>query len=140
MTAGTGVQHSEANPSADEPVHLYQIWVFPDREGLAPGYEQKRFPESDRQGAWQTVVSPDGRDGSLLIHQDVSILLANLEAGQTLERPITPGRHAWVQVIRGPVKVNGEPLETSDGLAVSDEPSLSIKADGPSEILLFDLA
>ncbi len=140
MTAGTGIRHSEANPSAEEPVHLYQIWVFPDREGLEPGYEQKAFPEADRQGVWQTVASPDGRDGSLVIHQNVSIFLANLGTGRTLERSIAAGRHAWVQVIRGPVVVNGEPLETSDGLAVSDVSSLSIKAEGPSEILLFDLA
>ncbi|APW61318.1 pirin family protein [Paludisphaera borealis] len=140
MTAGTGIRHSEANPSVDEPVHLYQIWVFPDREGLEPGYEQKGFDEADRQGKWQVVVSPDGRDGSLVIHQNVSILLADLGTGQVLERPIAEGRHAWVQVIRGPVVVNGEPLETSDALAISDESSVSIKAEGPSEILLFDLA
>jgi redox-sensitive bicupin YhaK (pirin superfamily) len=140
MTAGTGIRHSESNPSTDEPVHLYQIWAFPDREGLEPGYEQKAFDEADRRGVWQTVVSPDGRDGSLKIHQNISILLADLGTGQTLERPIAPGRHAWVQVVRGPVVVNGEPLETSDGLAISDEPSISIKAEGPSEIMLLDLA
>lgn len=140
MTAGTGIRHAEANPSADDPVHLYQIWLHPDREGIEPGYEQKAFDEAGRKGEWQVVVSPDGRDGSLLIHQNVSILLADLGTGQVLERPIAKGRHAWVQVIRGPVVVNGEPLETSDGLAVSDVPSLSIKAEGPSEILLFDLA
>jgi quercetin 2,3-dioxygenase len=140
MTAGTGIRHSESNPSRDEPVHLYQIWVFPDREGLEPSYEQKAFSEADRHGKWQVVVSPDGRDGSLRINQNASLHLANLGTGQSLERPIEKGRHAWVQVIRGPVVVNGEPLETSDGLAISDEPSVSIKAEGPSEILLFDLA
>lgn len=140
MTAGTGIRHAEANPSSVDPVHLYQIWVFPEREGLEPGYEQKGFPEADRQGAWQVVASPDGRDGSLVIHQNVSIFLANLDPGRTLERPIAPGRHAWVQVIRGPVVVNGETLETGDGLAVSDVPSLSFEAEGASEILLFDLA
>jgi len=139
MTAGTGVRHSEKNASADEPVHFYQIWVFPDREGLAPGYEQKGFHAADRRGKWQVVASPDGRDGSLTIHQDVAILLADLEDGQELDRPIAEGRHAWVQVIRGPVVVNGEALETSDALAISGEPSVSIRARGPSEVLLFDL-
>jgi redox-sensitive bicupin YhaK (pirin superfamily) len=128
------------NASSAEPVHFYQIWVFPDRDGLAPGYEQKGFDATDRRGKWQVVASPDGRDGSLTIHQDVAILLAGLEAGQALERPIAEGRHAWVQVVRGPVVVNGEPLETSDALAVSGEPSVSIRAEGPSEVLLFDLA
>jgi redox-sensitive bicupin YhaK (pirin superfamily) len=139
MTAGTGVRHSETNASSAEPVHFYQIWVFPDRDGLAPGYEQKGFDAADRRGKWQVVASPDGRDGSLTIHQDVAILLADLEAGQELERPIAEGRHAWVQVVRGPVVVNGEPLETSDALAISGEPSVSIRAQGPSEVLLFDL-
>jgi redox-sensitive bicupin YhaK (pirin superfamily) len=139
MTAGTGVRHSEMNASSEEPVHLYQIWVFPDRDGLAPGYEQKGFDPAGRRGKWQLVASPDGRDGSLTIHQDVAILLADLEAGQELDRPIAEGRHAWVQVIRGPVVVNGEHLETSDALAISGEPSVSIRAQGSSEVLLFDL-
>jgi redox-sensitive bicupin YhaK (pirin superfamily) len=139
MTAGTGVRHSEMNASSEEPVHLYQIWVFPDRDGLAPGYEQKGFDPAGRRGKWQLVASPDGRDGSLTIHQDVAILLADLEAGQELDRPIAEGRHAWVQVIRGPVVVNGEPLETSDALAISGEPSVSIRSQGSSEVLLFDL-
>jgi redox-sensitive bicupin YhaK (pirin superfamily) len=139
MTAGKGVRHSEMNAS-DEPVHLYQIWLLPERAGLEPGYEQKAFPEAERQGAWRLVASPDARDGSLKIHQDATIHLASLDAGTELARPIAPGRHAWLQVLRGSVELNGQALETSDGAAVSDETSLTLRADGPAEVMLFDLA
>ncbi|WP_165250671.1 pirin family protein [Paludisphaera soli] len=139
MTAGRGVRHSEMNAS-DEPVHLYQIWLLPERAGLEPGYEQKAFPEAPRQGAWQLVASPDARDGSLKIHQDASIHLASLDAGDSLTRSIEPGRHAWLQVLRGSVELNGVPLETSDGAAVSEETSLTLRADGPAEVMLFDLS
>jgi redox-sensitive bicupin YhaK (pirin superfamily) len=138
MTAGRGVRHSEMNAS-DEPVHLYQIWLLPERAGLEPGYEQKAFPESERQGSWRLVASPDARDGSLKIHQDATIHLASLDAGAELARPIAPGRHAWLQVLRGSVELNGIALETSDGAAVSDETSLTLRADGPAEVMLFDL-
>ncbi|KAJ3054008.1 hypothetical protein HK102_011588 [Quaeritorhiza haematococci] len=139
MTAGRGVRHSEMSAS-DEPVHLYQIWLLPERAGLEPGYEQKAFPEAQRQGAWQLVASPDARDGSLKIHQDASIHLASLDAGDSLTRSIEPGRHAWLQVLRGAVELNGVPLEASDGAAVSEETSLTLRADGPAEVMLFDLA
>jgi len=140
MTAGRGVRHSEMNASADEPVHFYQIWLLPERPGLAPGYEQKAFPEAGRRDAWQVVASPDGRDGSLRIHQDASIHLATLGGGAELTRALAPGRHAWLQVLKGSVELNGRPLETSDGAAISDESSLSIKAGSPAEVMLFDLA
>lgn len=140
ITAGTGVRHSEMNASAEEPVHFYQIWLLPERPGLPPGYEQKAFPESGRRDAWQVVASPDGREGSLRIHQDASIYLATLGAGVGLSRTLAPGRHAWLQVLRGAVELNGQVLETSDGAAVSDESSLSIKAAAPAEVMLFDLA
>lgn len=140
MTAGRGVRHSEMNASADEPVHLYQIWLLPERPGLEPGYEQKAFPPEARRGAWQVVASPDGRDGSLRIHQDASILLADLDADAALSRPIGPGRHAWLQVLRGSVELEGKALEAGDGAAISDEPSLALRALGPAEVMLFDLA
>lgn len=140
MTAGTGITHSERNPSPDEPVHFYQIWLLPEREGLEPGYEQKAFPDADQRGRWRLVVSPDGRDGSLSINQDASIFLATLDAGDDLTRPIEEGRHAWLQVLRGSVALDGQTLQAGDGAAISEEPSLSIEAAGPAELMLFDLA
>lgn len=140
MTAGTGITHSERNPSPDEPVHFYQIWLLPEREGLRPSYEQKAFPDADQRGRWRLVVSPDGRDGSLRIHQDASIFLATLDAGDDLTRPIEEGRHAWLQVLRGSVALDGQTLQAGDGAAISEEPSLSIEAAGPAELMLFDLA
>jgi len=140
MTAGTGITHSERNPSPDEPVHFYQIWLLPDREGLEPGYEQKAFPDAGRRGEWRLVVSPDGRDGSLRIHQDASIFLATLDAGDKLIRPIEEGRHAWIQVLRGSVALDGETLRAGDGAAISHESSVAIKTVDPAELMLFDLA
>lgn len=141
MSAGTGITHSEANPSADEPVHLYQIWLIPDREGHEPSYEQRAFPESERYGRLQLVASPDGRDGSLTIHQDARVYLGSLDDGKGVTYPIDPGRHAWLQVVRGGVSLNGERLSEGDGAALSEESRLEIAAEGvASEVLLFDLA
>lgn len=140
MTAGRGLRHSEMNASDENPVHFYQIWLLPERPGLDPSYEQKAFPESGRRDAWQVVASPDGRDGSLRIHQDASIHLATLDSGAELTRPLAPGRHAWIQVLKGSVELNGRVLEAGDGAAVSDESSLSVKAVAPAEVMLFDLA
>jgi redox-sensitive bicupin YhaK (pirin superfamily) len=140
ITAGTGITHSEFNPSKTEPVHLYQIWLFPDREGHEPSYEQKAFPQEDRRDRWQLVASPTAMDGSLLIHQDAKIFLADISAGKTLNYEITPGRGAWLQVLRGCVSLNGQLLDTSDGAAVSDEAALNLQAAGHAEIMLFDLA
>jgi redox-sensitive bicupin YhaK (pirin superfamily) len=140
MTAGTGVRHSEVNPSPDEPVHLYQIWLLPDRRGLRPGYEQTAFPEADRRNAWRLAASPDGRDGSLLIHQDAELYLGALDAGRELRHGLRPGRHAWLQVVRGAVEVGGRTLTAGDGAAFSDEPEVAVRAAGPAEVLLFDLA
>jgi redox-sensitive bicupin YhaK (pirin superfamily) len=140
MTAGTGITHSEFNPSATEPVHLYQIWLFPERPGLEPSYEQQRFPEQGRQNQLQLVASRNAEQGSLRIHQDVRIYLSAVAAGHTLTQVLPPGRHAWLQVLRGRVALNGVPLETSDGVAVSDEPLLSIQAQSDAELMLFDLA
>jgi redox-sensitive bicupin YhaK (pirin superfamily) len=141
MSAGTGITHSEANPSATEPVHLYQIWLVPDREGHTPSYEQRPFPESGRRDRLQLVASPGGEDGSLTIHQDTRLYLGSLDPGTTVTHAIAPGRHTWLQVVRGEVMLNGSPLSEGDGAAVSEEPSITIAAQGPSsEVLLFDLA
>ena len=140
MSAGTGVRHSEFNPSATDPVHLYQIWLLPKTKGVEPSYEQKPFAEDEKRNRLRIVASPDGADGSLTIHQDARVYLANLDAGESLTHGIPPGRHAWVQLLRGSIRVNGMLLETSDGLAVSGEENLVIVGDQPAEVMLFDLA
>ena len=140
MSAGTGVRHSEMNPSASEPVHFLQIWIIPERQGIKPGYEQKRFEDADKQGRLRLIASRDGRDGSITIHQDVDVYASVLKAGDHASRALRPGRHAWIQVARGAVTVNGEPLEQGDGAAISDETALDIAASRDAEILAFDLA
>jgi redox-sensitive bicupin YhaK (pirin superfamily) len=140
MTAGTGIAHSEFNPSTTEPVHLYQIWLHPERKGLEPSYEQKAFAAEETRGRWRLVASRDGRDGALTIHQDAEVLLGSLEGDEPLTHALRPARHAWLQVLRGAVDLNGHRLEAGDGAALSDEPALSLKAAGPSGLLLFDLA
>lgn len=140
MGAGTGIRHSEFNPSETEPTHLYQIWLLPDRPGHAPGYGQRRFDEAGRRDRWQVVASGDGRDGSLAIHQDATVALADLGDGRSLDHPIAPGRHAWLQVMRGSVVLNGQPLAEGDGAAVSGEPGLEVRGAGDASVLLFDLA
>jgi hypothetical protein len=140
MTAGTGITHSEFNPSANEPVHLYQIWLYPSQKGLEPSYEQKRFPDSDRQNRLRLVASPDSDQGSLLIHQDARIFLARLEPGREVVHELASGRHAWLQVMRGSVTFNGHELQTSDGASVSNESLLSIQSTDDAEVMLFDLA
>jgi redox-sensitive bicupin YhaK (pirin superfamily) len=140
MTAGTGVLHSEFNPSPAEPTHLLQIWLLPERRGLTPGYEQKAYPDAERRGRWRLVASRDGRDGSVTIHQDAELYATLLEPGDEATHTLRPGRHAWVQVARGAVTVNGRPLRAGDGAAVSDEAALAVAATEPAEVLLFDLA
>lgn len=140
MTAGTGVLHSEFNPSAHDPVHFLQIWILPGKRGLKPGYEQKRFPESERRNRLRLVVSPDRRDGSLAIHQDVRLHATLLDPGQRVNHAIESDRHAWVQVARGALSLNGRPMKAGDGAAVSGERSLELAASSDSEVLLFDLA
>jgi redox-sensitive bicupin YhaK (pirin superfamily) len=139
ITAGTGVRHSEFNPSESEPVHFYQIWLFPDRQGHKPDYAQKAFPAGGRRGRWQTIISPDGRDGSLSIHQDASILLADLLPGQGLSHTFVAGRHGWLQVLRGEVAVGPTTLRASDGAAISEEAVLALESPGGAEVMLFDL-
>ena len=140
MSAGSGITHSEYNPSADAPVHFLQIWIMPEKRGTQPGYEQRHYPASERQGRLKLVGSRDGRDGSVTIHQDVALYAGLLAKGERVKQAIAPGRHAWLQVARGAVTVNGQWLRAGDGAAISDQPEIEISADEAAEILLFDLA
>lgn len=137
MSAGTGIVHGEANPSPAEPAHLLQIWILPEKRGLTPSYEQKTLPP------WQglrLLASPKGGDGALTLHQDAQLWVARLAAGEQAEPALAPGRHAWVQVARGAVELNGEKLNQGDGAGVSEEHSIRLKALEPAEVLVFDLA
>ena len=140
MSAGTGIRHSEFNPSDSEPLHLLQIWLMPERRGLTPSYEQKAFAAEERQGRWRLLAARDGLDGAVTIHQDVSLYGTLLEPGQAIEHKLKPGRHAWMQVARGAITLNDKPLVAGDGAAISNESVLSVRAEKPSELLLFDLA
>lgn len=140
MTAGTGIAHSEYNGSQTDPVHFIQIWILPEREGLKPGYEQRAFPDEEKRGRLRLVASRDGREGSVTIHQDVSLFAALLDPGLSVTHRLQPKRHAWVQVIKGAVALNGQVLKAGDGAAVSEEEALEIRAEEPAEVLLFDLA
>ena len=140
MSAGTGIRHSEFNHSKTEPVHFLQIWVVPGREGIAPRYEQKTFPDADKRGRLRLVGSADGRDGSVVIHQDVELFATILNTGDRVALPLSTGRKAWLQVVRGSVAMNGHELDVGDGAAVEGEPTLSVTAKvDNSEILVFDL-
>lgn len=140
MTAGTGVHHSEFNPSDTAWVHLYQIWLLPQRKGLEPSYEQRTVGQEENRGRLRLVASPDGADGSLTIHQDARLYLASLSPGEGVAHEIDRGRAAWLQVLRGGVNVLGHDLAAGDGAAVTEESALSVQATVPSEVLLFDLA
>ena len=140
MSAGTGIRHSEFNHSKTEPVHFLQIWIVPGREGIAPRYEQKTFPAADKRGRLRIVGSTDGRDGSVVIHQDATMFAALLDNCEQVIHALAPGRKAWLQVARGAVVLNGHDLATGDGAAVEGESTLTIATKSDStEILLFDL-
>ena len=139
MSAGTGVLHSEFNHSRDERVHLLQIWILPEREGVKPSYEEKTFGAAEKNGRLRLVASREGSDGSVKINQDARLYAALLEPGQQVTHQLAPGRHAWLQVARGAVELNGYPLRQGDGAAVSDEQTLTLVGAEPAEILLFDL-
>jgi redox-sensitive bicupin YhaK (pirin superfamily) len=140
MSAGTGVRHSEFNPSDTQPMHFLQIWIQPEQNGLPPSYEQRAFPAADRRGTLRLVASRDGRDGSVTVHQDVRLYVGTLEAGEELSHRLGDDRHAWVQVIRGAVLLNSTPLTAGDGAAVSKETVLQVRATDAAELLLFELA
>ena len=139
MTAGTGVLHSEFNHSADEQAHLLQIWILPEQNGLEPGYEQKLFPQEEKHNQWRLVGSRDGRDGSLTIHQDVSLYSTVLDEGKELTYEFDGRRRGFVQVVRGAVEINGEPVVAGDAVATQDQDALAIRATADSELLLFDM-
>ena len=140
MSAGTGIRHSEFNHSKTEPVHFLQIWVIPGRDGIVPRYEQKTFADADKRGRLRLVGSPDGRDGSIVIHQDVELFAALLSSGEKVTHALSPGRKGWVQIVRGAVDVNGVALATGDGASIDNEPGLSLTAPvDATEVLVFDL-
>jgi redox-sensitive bicupin YhaK (pirin superfamily) len=140
MSAGTGVAHSEFNASEKEPVHLYQIWMFPDKKGYKPAYDQKHFDEADKRGKLRLLASPDGRDGSIKIRQGNELYATVLGKGESVKHSLEPERHAYVQVARGSVTLNGKQLDTGDGAAISAEKSLELTGVNDAEVLLFDLA
>ena len=137
MSAGTGIRHSEFNPSETETVHLLQIWIVPDRKNLQPEYDQKLFTDEDKRNRWKTIASPDGRDGSIRVHQDAVLSAAVLGEGDSLKYPLANGRGAWLHVAKGTVTINGQVLNEGDAAAVEGEP---IVASGNGEVLLFDLS
>jgi quercetin 2,3-dioxygenase len=139
MTAGTGVRHSEQNASSDESVHLLQIWILPDTVGLKPSYEQKAFSKDELRNRFQLIASSDGRDGSVTVHQDISLLASIVDQGERVAHSMSSTRYGWLQVARGSVELNGEKAEQGDGVVIVGESELSVVANQPSEILLFDL-
>ncbi|GFO53464.1 quercetin 2,3-dioxygenase [Geomonas sp. Red276] len=140
MTAGTGITHSEFNHSASEGLHFLQIWILPAHNGLTPGYQQKYFAPDEKRGCLRLIASPDGREGSVTIHQDAHLFASLLEKGERVSHSLRPGRHAWLQVVRGEVTLNGQQLAAGDGAAISDEPTVALEGLTSAELLLFDLA
>jgi redox-sensitive bicupin YhaK (pirin superfamily) len=138
MSAGRGVTHSEMNPSPDQEVHFLQIWILPERTGIEPSYEQKKFEENERHGKLRLVASRDARDGSVTVHQDVSLYSALLDGDEVATHSFASNRHGWVQVTRGAVDLNGLTLKAGDGAAISDEREITLRGQG-AEVLLFDL-
>jgi redox-sensitive bicupin YhaK (pirin superfamily) len=140
MSAGTGIRHSEYNAEKEKPVHFLQIWLLPERDGIAPGYEQREFAAAEKRGRWRLVASRDGRDGSLTIHQDADLYASILSDGDTLSFELRPGRRAWLQVARGQVTLADAVMKEGDGAAISGESRIALTAEAESELLLFDLA
>lgn len=140
MSAGTGVLHSEMNPSETEGVHFLQIWLMPESRGIQPSYEEKRFDAADKQGRLRLIAARDARDGAVAIHQDVDLYAGLLKTGEGARLDLRPGRHAWIQVAQGAVTLNGQALNQGDGAAVSEEAALDLQATADSEVLVFDLA
>jgi hypothetical protein len=140
MSAGTGIRHSEFNASKDELVHLLQIWILPDRRGLEPSYEQKSFSDEEKRGTLKLIASADGREGSVTVHQDVSVYASILGEGERVRHELADGRHAWVQVARGSVELDGARLDTGDAAALSEERAFELLGTSAAEVLVFDLA
>lgn len=143
MTAGTGIRHSEMN-AGGETAHLLQIWLLPEAPGLKPGYEQQFIPVEEKRGRLRAVATRDGRDGSMIIHQDAGVYATVLGQGESLTQPIAPGRHIWVQVARGSMTANGQPLNAGDAIALWEEATLELTGTGTGDVLaeavVFDLA
>jgi len=139
MSAGKGIQHSEFNPSESESVHLLQIWIQPAKKSLSPSYQQKSFPERDRKNSFKLVASPEGREESMVIHQDAEVYLASFDEGSDIAWPLKSGRGAWIQVTRGEITISGIRLQAGDGVSIEKEKELKIHADSNAEFLLFDL-
>jgi redox-sensitive bicupin YhaK (pirin superfamily) len=140
MSAGTGVLHSEMNPSKNDPVHFLQIWLLPERRGIQPSYEQKRFEPAEKEGRLRLVANREGRDGAVTVHQDVDLYAGVFKTGTGTTFALKPGRHAWVQVVRGALTLNETTLNQGDGAAISDEGTLNLSATDDAEVLVFDLA
>jgi len=140
MTAGSGIRHSEFNPSKTEPAHLLQIWIVPEKAGLQPSYEQKSFPEAEKRGKLRVIASRDAQDESVKINQDARLYVSLLKPGEEVAHEFGEGRHGWLQIARGAVELNGYKLAQGDGAAISAEKKLSIKGAEDAEVLLFDLA
>jgi len=140
MTAGSGIRHSEFNPSTTESVHLLQIWIQPEKAALPPSYEQKTFPEAEKRGKLRLIASRHANDGSVKINQDAKLYVSLLKPGEEVAHEFDAGRYGWLQVARGAVELNGKKLNQGDGAAISDEKHLSIKGAKDAEVLLFDLA
>ncbi len=140
MSAGTGVLHSEFNHAADRTTHFLQIWILPDRRGIAPGYEQKHFDASGKRGALRLVASPDGREGSVTIHADAALRVGLFDGAESAELPLDPQRLAYVHVARGKLQVNGQPLNAGDAVTLDGESRLSLAHGQEAEVLVFDLA
>jgi redox-sensitive bicupin YhaK (pirin superfamily) len=140
MSAGTGVRHSEFNHAADATTHFLQIWIIPDRQGIAPGYEQKAFPDSDKRGRLRLVAAPDGRDGAVTLHADASIFAGLFDAGERAELALDPQRLAYVHVVRGELSVNGQALAAGDAAQLDGETRLVIDHGRQAEVIVFDLS
>lgn len=140
MSAGSGVSHSEFNASPSDPVHFLQIWLVPSERGIKPSYEQKTFTEADKRGRLRVVASPDAREGSVTIHTDAVLYSGLFDQGESAELTLAAGRHAWVQVARGSVRLNGQELAAGDGAALSDVAKLELEGIERAEVLVFDLA
>lgn len=139
MSAGTGIVHSEFNASSTEPVHFLQIWIIPDRVGLAPSYEQKAFPAAERRGRLRLVAAPDGRDGALTVHQDARLYLASLAAGERIAHGVAAKHGLWLQLARGIVALDGTEMREGDGAAIEGEGGIDVQAETDAEFLLFEL-
>jgi hypothetical protein len=140
MSAGTGVSHSEFNHSKSERVHFLQIWIIPERGGMRPSYEEREFANGEKRGKLRLVASRDGRDGSVVVHQDVDLFAALLAPGDEVEHAPKAGRKVWIQVARGAVDVNGKALAAGDGAAIVEEDKVAIRGAADAEVLLFDMA